>query len=183
MGRGDVLVTARIRGAARTGKGLTGAKRALQNGLNRTIRNLGARAEQVYGHPAPVPTLGGGSADLRDSGQALDSVHAYVSFRAHGVRAQVTIRAERGGFNYLDSMRFGQATDPILARAGNDGHRGFMSAHLAGRDHPPTRLRTVRAFRPMVDFVEESHLRFAPDVDQAEQHILRTIDTLFVATR
>lgn len=176
------LVRARVRGAARSAAGLRGARRAIQNELNQAMRRLAARAEAIYGHPAPVPTARG-SATLRDTGKTLGSVSAAVSFRATGVRARVTIDAKRDGFDHLDAMRFGQRTDPILAHRGASGRRGFMSAHVHGRDRPPTRLRSVRAFRPMLDFVEESHIRFAPEVDRAESEILRTIDTVFIATR
>lgn len=176
------LVRARVRGAARTAAGLRGARRAIQNELNAVMRGLARRAQEIYSHPAPVPSRRG-SATLRDTGRALDSVQAAVSFRASSVRVRVTIQAQRDGFNYLDAMRFGQTTDPILPHRYGNGQRGFVSAHLAGRDRPPTRLRSVRAFRPMVDFVEESHVRFAPEVDRAEDEILRTVDAVFVATR
>jgi hypothetical protein len=35
----------------------------------------------------------------------------------------------------------------------------------------------------MVDFVEEAHLRFAPEVDDAERRLARRMDAVFRETR
>jgi hypothetical protein len=133
--------------------------------------------------PRAGPTAYGGTADLHDTGHALGSVKAVPYFRASRVRVSVTIDASRDGFNYLESMRFGQSADYIYPVRQASGRRGFMSVHLSGRDAPPVNLRRVRAFRPMVDFVEEGAIEMGDRLNRAEKELERRIDAVFVETR
>ena len=173
----EPFIRLEVRGAAAEGqlaKDFDRAQRRIQNRLNREMRQMQREIPLIYKAEAPS-----------DTGALERSIKGTLFMRGRAIRLTVAGDADaRGsGFDYLAVTRFGHRQATLRARGPSRrfGRPKLMTVHLQGRGGSPTLRKTVKGYRPRVDWVNIADRAALAKVDREYRDIDRSITAILTA--
>lgn len=159
----DAVFRLSVRGAAREGRRLDRAQRALGREIIRSLTRmarLGVSRLRTYARV--------------DTGAMRDSIRFDVVPTTARPRAVITIDpdARGAGIDYLNITRRGHRRQVITAKKSR-----FLAVHADGRFAKPLQMVSVRGFNPPTDWVNVAESEIDLDADAELDRLGRVIDT------